>query len=129
MQQVFSRQPGRASYCYFDGVVLQGPTNGHAHSSVAATSFRHRSCSPPAAPAATFDELALACHADWAEAASVLRQGFLERFFGGLGRADLALAAREAARFPDRDRGLDQLLANLPTASSTRLGCTSNNRR
>src|SRR5207247_658673 len=44
-----------------------------------------------------------------------LQQGFLENFFGGLGRADLAFAAREAARFPDRDRGLDQLLAKLPS--------------
>jgi hypothetical protein len=34
---------------------------------------------------------------------------------GGLGRADLAVAAREAARYPDRDRGLDGFLAKLPT--------------
>ena len=29
--------------------------------------------------------------------------------FGGLGRVDLAMAAQEAAKFPDTDRGLDQL--------------------
>jgi hypothetical protein len=58
--------------------------------------------------------LALACDEHWKEACDLLEQGYLEKFFAGLGRADLALAAREAARFPNRDRGLDQLLAKLP---------------
>src|SRR5262249_6862413 len=62
-----------------------------------------------------FDELALACQSDWSDARGLLKQGFFERFFGGLGRADLAQAAREAARFPDNDRGLDQLLGKLPS--------------
>jgi hypothetical protein len=61
-----------------------------------------------------FDELGLACQDNWAETLELLQQGYLENFLGNLGRADLALAAREAARFPDRDRGLDQLLARMP---------------
>jgi hypothetical protein len=62
-----------------------------------------------------FDELALACHEEWTAAADMVRGGALERFLGRLGRADLALAARAAAGFPDRDRGLDQFLACLPS--------------
>ena len=38
-------------------------------------------------------------------------------FFGGIGRADLAMAAQEAAKFPDRDRGLDQLAGQAAHAS------------
>ncbi len=44
-----------------------------------------------------------------------MKQGYLGSFFGGVGRVDLAMAAAEAARFPDLDRALDQLLAKLPT--------------
>jgi len=45
----------------------------------------------------------------------MLRDGFLESFFGGMGRVDLARAAKEAARFPDVERGLDQLLEKIPS--------------
>src|SRR5262249_14498732 len=62
-----------------------------------------------------FDQLALACQENWPQAVDLLQKGFLANFLGGLGRADLALAAQEAARYPDRDRGLDQLLAKLPS--------------
>src|SRR5205807_587434 len=63
----------------------------------------------------TFDELVAACHEEWAEALELLRKGYLEIFLGGLGRADLAQAARQAAQYPDPDRGLDQLLARFPS--------------
>jgi hypothetical protein len=62
-----------------------------------------------------FDQLGLACQQNWAAARDLLQKGILEKFFGGLGRLDLAMAARAAANFPDRDRGLDRLLAQLPT--------------
>jgi hypothetical protein len=62
-----------------------------------------------------FDELALACQENWTQTLELLQQGYLEGFLGSLGRADLALAAREAARYPDRERGLDQFLSKLPT--------------
>jgi hypothetical protein len=62
-----------------------------------------------------FDQLALACQQNWKAAVDLLKQGFLCSFLGGLGRADLALAAQEAASFPDQDRGLDQFLSKLPT--------------
>lgn len=44
----------------------------------------------------------------------LLQQGYLESFLGGLGRIDLVMAAKEAAKFPDHDRGLDQFLTKLP---------------
>ena len=62
----------------------------------------------------SFDELALACQKDWKTACKLLEDGYLESFLSGLGRVDLAMVAKEAAAFPDRDRGLDQLLGKLP---------------
>jgi hypothetical protein len=61
-----------------------------------------------------FEQLARACNDCWDEAKVMLREGFLGSFLGGVGRTDLALVAREAARFPDADRGLDQFLEKLP---------------
>src|SRR5262249_11509871 len=61
-----------------------------------------------------FDELMLACEQDWDSARDMLRQGFFEGFLGALGRADLAMAARQAGKEPDHDRALDQLLTRLP---------------
>jgi hypothetical protein len=58
--------------------------------------------------------LAIACSDDWATAADVLQRGFLEGFLGQIGRADLAAAAREGARFPDANLGLDYFLAKIP---------------
>src|SRR5262249_892289 len=62
-----------------------------------------------------FDQLAMACQQNWAAAVDLLKQGFLASFLGGVGRVDLAMAAQEAARYPDQDRGLDQLLDKVPT--------------
>ncbi len=64
-----------------------------------------------------FDELVLACYGEWKEALDLLRQGYLEGFFGALGRADLALAARQAVSAADLDRGLDHLLSKLPCST------------
>ncbi|HKI35974.1 MAG TPA: hypothetical protein VKA46_29225 [Gemmataceae bacterium] len=105
--------PPDAAYCYFDGV----PLEGHARRPAAPpgsepfpmpfTFASGRACH-------NFNELALACHTDRAAGLEVLRGGHLERFLGGVGRLDLVRAAEEAARFPDRERGLDQLLGQLP---------------
>jgi hypothetical protein len=45
----------------------------------------------------------------------MLKQGYIEKFLAGQGRADLAMAAKQAAKFPDKDRGLDEFLDKLPT--------------
>ena len=62
-----------------------------------------------------FNELAVACVEEWDSARDLLCQGYLETFLGGLGRIDLVMAAKEAAKFPDHDRGLDQFLNKLPS--------------
>ena len=59
--------------------------------------FPVRSFSPPAAFCRNFDELVLACEEHWEEARDLLREGLLEGFLSGLGRPDLAFAARRGA--------------------------------
>jgi len=106
--------PADAAFCYFDGTLLNGRG---ATGPVAAgrQAFAHPFVFPSGRQCRSYDELALACNEEWDEARSLLQQGYLERFLGGLGRADLARAARDAARAPDQDRGLDDLLEKLPS--------------
>ncbi|MCS6850918.1 MAG: DUF5717 family protein [Gemmataceae bacterium] len=110
--------PPEALYCYYDGYALGG--NGQSPQSgplnVAAQEFVRPFVFPNGQRCQTFDQLALACQKDWATAANLLRSGALETFFSGMGRADLGLAARQAARFPDLDQALDDFLAQLPTS-------------
>src|SRR5271165_1360633 len=93
--------PAEARYCYHDGVAL----DGHAHSSgplaIGAQRFHSPFVFPSGKSAQSFDELVLACEASWSEAQEVLQQGYLEGFLGALGRADLARAARHAAKAAD----------------------------
>jgi hypothetical protein len=107
--------PAEASYCYYDGSLLEGHSQNGGVARGAAT-FTNNFVFPSGLICRNFDQLAQACQDNWTQAVELLQEGYLERFLGGLGRADLAFAAREAARFPDHDRGLDQLLARLPTS-------------
>ena len=107
--------PDDAVYCYYDGFALNGHAGGRGPVSVGSQAFGNPFIFPSGRTCRSFDELAIACQEEWDAARDLLQQGFLGAFFGGLGRADLALAAEEAKRFPDHDRGLDQLLAKLPT--------------
>jgi hypothetical protein len=107
--------PAEAVYCYFDGFVLGGPSRPGGPVAVGAQVFAHPFVFPGGRQCRSFDELAIACQEEWAAARDLLRQGYLENFFGGLGRVDLALAAKEAAKFPDADLGLHQLLEKLPS--------------
>lgn len=106
--------PAEAAYCYFDGAILAGHA-GHGPINAGAAAFPSQFVFPTGQICKNFDQLALACQQHWQSAVDMLKQGFLGTFFGGLGRADLAMAAMEAAKFPDADRGLDQLLSKLPT--------------
>lgn len=106
--------PAEAVYCYFDGSALAGARAG-GPVSVGTQLFRSTFVFPSGHPCRTFDELALACQHDWQVSCDLLRRGQFETFFTSLGRGDLAQVARAAARYPDTDRGLDQLLAKLPT--------------
>ncbi|HEV3203397.1 MAG TPA: hypothetical protein VGY77_03390 [Gemmataceae bacterium] len=106
--------PPEALYCYFDGTVLgQAGTNG-GPINTGTRAFPHLFTFPSGKICHNFDQLALACQENWQEALELLEQGYLENFLAGLGRADLARAAREAAKFPDRDCALDQFLGKLP---------------
>jgi hypothetical protein len=106
--------PSEAVYCFFDGSLLQGH-QAAARLPSGSQPFASEFVFPDGQACRNFDQLALASQQRWAVAGDLLQQGIFERFFGGLGRADLAQAARAAAAFPDRDRGLDQLLGGLPT--------------
>ncbi len=105
--------PPEASYCYHDGAALAGRAGGPINAGAA--SFPNQFVFPDGMACRNFDQLAMACQQNWPSAISLLHQGFLGSFFGGMGRVDLAMAAQEAAKFPDLDRGLDQLLAKLPS--------------
>jgi hypothetical protein len=108
--------PPEAAFCYFDGSALPGvPQNGHC-AIAAARPFPNPFVFPRGRTCRTFDELAVACHDHWPIARELLKQGYFEKFLNGLGRADLAQAAGDAAHYLDPDRGLDQLLSRLPTA-------------
>src|SRR5436305_9540959 len=107
--------PDEASYCYHDGYVLGDHRANGGPVNTGSQTFPLQFVFPSGKACRNFDQLALAFQENWSEAADLLQQGFVETFLGGLGRADLALAAREAAQFPDRDRGIDQLLAKLPS--------------
>src|SRR6516164_10041108 len=107
--------PPEASYCYYDGSLLEGHSQNGGGVRAGSQTFANPFVFPSGLICRNFDQLAQACQDNWASAVELLQEGYLEKFLGGLGRADLAFAAREASRFPDRDRGLDQLLAKLPT--------------
>jgi hypothetical protein len=119
MSQVCSKcsrvNPADAAYCYYDGVILAGHSVNGGPVNPGTAPFPSQFVFPSGLTVKNFDQFALACQNNWQSAVDLMKQGFLSSFLGGLGRADLALAAQEAARFPDQDRGLDQLLAKLPT--------------
>jgi hypothetical protein len=111
--------PPEAIYCHFDGFVLGGHEKRGGPVSVGSQPFNSPFVFPTGRTCRSFDELALACQDEWSVACELLRDGYLETFFGGLGRVDLARAAKEAARFPDIERGLDQLLEKVPSTVLT----------
>ena len=107
--------PADAVYCFYDGFAIGGGRRG-GPVAVGARPFNSPFVFPTGRACRSFDELALACQEEWRGACNLLRDGYLESFFGGLGRVDLVMAAKEASKFPDPERGLDQLLAKLPTS-------------
>jgi hypothetical protein len=116
-----SVNPREAVYCHHDGVVLDVggdvPADGSAIN-VGAKPFTVPLVFPSGRKCANFLQLALACQEESAAALDILRRGHLEAFLAGQGRADLAGAARGAARAADRQRGLDEFLGRLPAPLS-----------
>src|SRR5215831_6724509 len=109
MTQVCSRcsrlNPAAALFCYYDGNALASHPNG-GPINLGAQRFLNPFVFPSGQACGGFDELALCCQEHWSEARELLQKGYLENFLSSLGRADLAFAARDAAHFPDPDRGL-----------------------
>jgi hypothetical protein len=112
--------PPEAVYCYFDGVVITNGQTGGGPAPAGPVSIGQKAFSSPfTLPSGkvcqNFDQLALGCQENWKGAVDALKQGYLEKFLAGQGRADLAQAARQAAAYPDKDRGLAQFLEKLPS--------------
>ncbi|HWG47575.1 MAG TPA: hypothetical protein VN688_32730 [Gemmataceae bacterium] len=109
--------PPEANYCYWDGAVLDGRAQANGPIAVGAQPFLSPFVFPSGRQCRNLNELVLACYSEWKEALDLLRQGYLEGFFGALGRVDLALAAKQAMKAADLDRGLDDLLSKLPCST------------
>lgn len=106
--------PAEAVYCYRDGGVLTGARPGKIlHTAL--HPFPRPLSFPSGQPCLNFEQMVRCCQEDWTAATQLLRQGEMERFFIGLGRTDLARMAHAAAMAADLDRGLDGLLAQLPS--------------
>ncbi|MCS7168664.1 MAG: hypothetical protein RMI91_13995 [Gemmatales bacterium] len=107
--------PAEATYCYFDGAVLVSTaTLGYGPINVANLPFPRPFVFASGRMCRTFNELAIGCIQEWQAAKEMLTGGYFESFLAGIGRLDLALAARQEAQYPDPDRGLDRFLGRLP---------------
>lgn len=109
--------PPDAAYCYYDGVPLAGAAGEGGSIDFRTWTFPSPFVFPNGDKCSNFVQLAYSCRHSPEVAINVLQQGFLELFFGSVGRLDLATAAKAAAKAPDRDRGLDDLLGKLPGSS------------
>ncbi len=109
--------PPEARYCYWDGAALDGRGPAQGPIAVGAQLFHSPFVFPSGRQCRNFDELLLGCYSEWKDARELLREGYLESFFGALGRTDLALTAKQAMRAADLDSGLDQLLSKLPCSN------------
>jgi hypothetical protein len=106
--------PPDAAYCYYDGSALAQTVGSGGAVAAGQRPFPSAFIFPTGRSCRTFNELAVCCQEQWQVACDLLRRGYFESFLSGLGRPDLALVARQAACFPDLDRGLDQMLMRLP---------------
>lgn len=108
--------PGEALFCFNDGSPLGDPARRQGVADPARRRFPMPFVFPSGKVCHTFDELALAIQSDWDAAREMLQHDVFAGFLAGLGRADLSRTAREAARLPNADRALDDLLRALPSS-------------
>jgi hypothetical protein len=124
--------PPDAYYCHFDGKPLfrdleQTPLH------IGTLPFPMPFCFSNGQACTNFNQLALSCNNLWLEARELMTDGIWATFFSSMGRLDLAAAARQAAKEPDPDRGLTQLLERFPADSDflrppkLGVGCTGVN--
>jgi hypothetical protein len=105
--------PADARYCYYDGRALD-PSSQQGPLGIGTMPFLTPFYFPDGHCCRTFNQLALACDDRWNEARAFLAEGVWTQFFTAMGRMDLAVAAKEAARETDLDVGLTHLLDRLP---------------
>ena len=115
MQQVFTRQSRRRRLLLLRRFGARRTFANGGPVAVGSQAFASSFVFPTGKTCRSFNELALACQDDWKTARDLLKQGYLESFLGGLGRIDLVMAAKDAAKFPDGDRGLNEFLTQLPS--------------
>jgi hypothetical protein len=108
--------PPEALYCFHDGKPLVHGAGTPDGSSIdfSTWAFPRPFVFPSGQKCHNFLQLAVACHEHPQETMDAVQHGFFEAFFGSLGRADLAMAARAAGKAPDHERGLDDFLGKLP---------------
>ncbi len=103
--------PPEAKYCYFDGFDIGGGSRRAVQSNDLGREFLF----PSGRRCKTYDDLVRGCCAEWEVAHRLLKTGVFKRFFGSLGRMDLATEAERLAKQPDADAALDEFLSKLPT--------------
>lgn len=108
------KNPDKATYCYFDGVVLvnDGQTNRLPPGQIP---FASPLVFADGQQCGNFDQLVRACQNQWDAAKEMLQQGVFTNFLGNIGRVDLAMQAKNIAQSADLDRALDQFLGRLPS--------------
>jgi hypothetical protein len=105
-----SANPATAVFCHHDGA----PLPGRAQAVNLGLQFPRPFVFPSGRQCHNFQQLAQACWDCWDEAKQLLSTDVVPNFLAGLGRADLAMAAREAVRCSDPNTGLDQFLDKIP---------------
>src|SRR5262245_40317126 len=101
--------PDRAVFCHFDGGLLR-----HGAGVAAAGQLLQAFTFPSGRRCQTFDELVQGCYYEWEAARALPRASTFVSFLAGVGRADLARAAREAQAQADPDIALTNFVAALP---------------
>src|SRR5690349_17072012 len=92
--------PADAFFCYHDGAAL-GDAAHERPLNAGSVPFPNPFVMPGGQVCRDFNQLVLACQHNWAAAKELLGQRLWPAFFEGLGRRDLADAARRAAEESD----------------------------
>jgi hypothetical protein len=107
--------PPEAQYCYFDGAVLGAQLQIKGPLNMGVRPFSRPFVFPSGRQCNNFDQLALACQDDGLAAMKLIQSGDLPHFLSAIGRSDLAQAARDIFKAPNKAIGFDAFLAALPS--------------
>ncbi|MEY4945426.1 MAG: hypothetical protein RIR22_127, partial [Planctomycetota bacterium] len=105
--------PLEASFCFFDGQLLQNANNP---SLTKKPELAIPFVFPDGRKCISFDELALTILDEWNESKNLLKDGTFAKFFQKIGRPDLSVRSEKYRVFPDADLGLDDLINCLPVS-------------